>query len=330
MDTYAPITRSFAEDQRPDSPTKGRWFGVPQTIFLMLVQYNQRAFDEMGVEPVDTWDEFQDLCATIKEKGADKGMKPICVSGPTDVYCGHWWDRMIQRIVGKEEVAKVAFGDAKLQDNPGFLRAAQEIEKLPANDWFMDGFEGADFTAAQAMMFQGKAAMIHMGTWLVAEMADVIPDDWVMGSFDFPQVPDGAGNQSSMFGGAHIFSIPNPEKATSHEVNVPLAVEWLKRFTSPEHSAERAREVGQISPCVGVEAPPRLPGIDKLVSAASTGELIIYYYGIHWDTALWAAWYQPVQALFLGKINAEQLIEQMDDNLDNYRALEAKRRALLA
>lgn len=323
MDIYAPITRSFAVDQRPDSKTSGRWLGVPAEVVLMLIHYNQRAFDEMGVEPAKTWPEFLDLCATIYEKGKPKGMKPICVSGPTDIYVGHWWDRMIQRMVGRKEVEKVIFGDGHLRDNPGFLAAAKEIEKIPQNDWLMDGYEGADFTAAQAMFFQGKAAMIHMGTWLVGEMADVLPEDFVVGTFDFPTVPEGKGDQKAMFGTSHIFSVPNPKISKSHEVNVPLAIEYLKRFCGREASAKRAQVLGSISPCTKVPAPPRLPGVDKIIEAAGETELIIYYYGIHWDTALWAAWYPPVQALWLKKITAEQMIEQIDENLDKYRAMKA-------
>ena len=53
----------------------------------------------------------------------------------------------------------------------------------------MEGFEGANFTASQAMFFLEKAAMIHMGSWLVSEMADVIPEDFVVGTFDFPTRP---------------------------------------------------------------------------------------------------------------------------------------------
>ena len=75
------------------------------------------------------------------------------------------------------------------------------------------------------------------------------------------------------------------------------------------------------SPCVGVEPPARLPGIDKLIAEASKGELIVYYYGIHWDSALTEAWYPPVQAMFLKKATAEQVIEQIDENLDKFRAL---------
>ena len=185
----------------------------------------------------------------------------------------------------------------------------------------MEGYEGANFTAAQAMFFQEKAAMIHMGSWLVSEMADVIPEDFVVGTFDFPTVPTGKGNQSSMFGTSHIWSIPNPEISKSHDVNVPLAIEYLKRFTGKEQTAKRAKEIGAISPCNGVPSPARLPKVGNLIKKASQGELIIYYYGIHWDTDLWAAWYPPIQALFLKKINAEQVIEQIDGNLKKYRQL---------
>jgi hypothetical protein len=103
-------------------------------------------------------------------------------------------------------------------------------------------------------------------------------------------------------------------------VNVPLAVEFLKRFTGREHTAERAQRVGNISPNTNVESPPKLPGVGKLVDAAAGGELILYYYGVHWDTALTDAWMVPTQALFLKKIGAEEMLEQIDTNLDQYRA----------
>ena len=329
LDIYHPITHSFATDQRPGSPTNGKWFAVPQELVLMLIHYNKRAFDEMGVGPASTWPEFLELCATIDEKGRDRGMKPIAVSGPTAPYMAQWYDRMIQRVAGRSALEDVVFGNARAVDNPAFLESARELEKIFRNAWLMEGYRGADFTAAQALFFQGKAAMIHMGTWLLSEMADVIPDDFVIGAFDFPSVPGGLGKQTSMFGTTTAWSIPNPEKATSHRVNVPLALEYLKRFCGREHLARRARELGNISPCTKTPPPPRLPGVDRLIgraaeidaSSAAQGELIVFYYGVLWDAALSNAWWPPMQALWLGKVNAEQMVEQIDQNLDKYRAI---------
>jgi raffinose/stachyose/melibiose transport system substrate-binding protein len=320
-DTFTAGAKSFAVDSRPNTATPGAWWGVPWEMVLMLIHYNVAVFEEMGLQPPTTWNEFLSVCETINERGADKGIKPICVSGPTDVYCGHWWDRMIQRVVGRAEVERVVYGDGYLRDNAGFLTAAQEIAKLPQNDWFMEGYEGADFTGAQALFFQGKAAMIHMGSWLAAEMADVIPPDYRLGVFDFPTYDGGAGDQSAMFGTAQMWSIANPQKSTSHEVNVPLAVEYLRRWTSRERQVERAETLRMIPSVTEVSPPAGTTGMDAMVEKSATSDVIIYYYGIHWDTALWAAWYQPVQALFLKKIGPEEMVETIDKNLDEYRQL---------
>lgn len=319
-DTFTQGARAFTIDSRKDSKTPGVWWGVPFEMVLMLVHYNVKIFEDLGVQPAKTWAEFLTLCQTIAEKGKDKGIKPICVSGPTDVYCGHWWDRMTQRIVGRQAVENVVYGQGHLADNPGFLTAAQEIAKLPQNNWFMDGYEGADFTTAQALFFQGKAAMIHMGSWLAAEMKDAIPADYKLGVFDFPTYDGGAGDQNAMFGTAQMWSIANPAKATSHKVNVPLAVEYLKRWTSKERETERAQNLAMIPSVSGVPA-PSTTGMDAMVTKSATSDVIIYYYGIHWDTALWAAWYQPVQALFLKKIGPDEMVKQIDANLDKYRAV---------
>jgi raffinose/stachyose/melibiose transport system substrate-binding protein len=318
-DTFVPLVNSMDYDQREGSAHKGARYGVPFELVLFLLQYNVKIFDELGVEPAATWPEFLTLCETIRSKG----VKPICVSGPTFYYTAHWWDRLIQRIVGKEAVLDVAYGNAKLADNPGFLTAAQELQKLVDNDWLMDGYEGADFTSAQAMFFQDQAAMIHMGSWLTSEMKDSIPEGFQLAVVDFPTYPGGQGDQNAMFGTSQAMCIPNPAISTSHTVNVDLAVEFLKRRTSQAVCERAAQELAIVSPVKGVSAPPGVPGVDKQLERAATADFIIYYYGIHWDQALTNAWMVPTQALFLGQINAEQMIEQMDSELDKYRAQKA-------
>jgi N-acetylglucosamine transport system substrate-binding protein len=246
-------------DNRDGSPTKGKRFAVPFELVLMLVQYNQKLFDQAGVQPAATWPEFLTLCETLKTKG----IAPICVSGPTFYYTCHWWDRLIQRTVGTEGVRKVLYGDGFVADDPGFLTAAQELQKLVDNKYLMDGYESADFTAAQALFFQDKAAMIHMGSWLTSEMKDAIPADFKLSVVDFPTYPGGKGDQDAMFGTSQAMSIPNPDKSTSHKVNVPLAIEFLKRRTSKAVTEKAAQTLSIISPIKGVTAPPGVPGAVK-------------------------------------------------------------------
>ena len=318
-DTFLKSLDSFIVDSHPNTKTPGAYWGVPYELVLMLMQYNMDHFDTAGVKPPTTWAEFLDVCTALKAKG----IQPICVSGPTAPYCAQWWDRLTQRIVGTDAVKAVAFGDAKVADNPGFLTAAQELAKFKANDWFMEGYDGADFTTAQALFFQGKAAMIHMGTWLTTEMVDVIaalPKPFRLGVFDFPKYDGGAGDQNAGFGTAQMWSIANPDKATSHKVNVPLAVEYLKRWTSKENAAKRADTLKMISPIVDVPT-PAIDGLDGVLATVSKTDLIIYYYAIHWDTNLSTAWWNPIQALFLGQSSPEDTIKALDTGLDQYRSL---------
>jgi raffinose/stachyose/melibiose transport system substrate-binding protein len=319
-DTFLPSLNSFVIDSHPNTKTPGAWWGVPFELVLMLMQYNMDHFDTAGVKPPTTWTEFLDVCAKLKAAG----IQPICVSGPTAPYCAQWWDRLTQRIVGTDAVKAVAFGDAKVADNPGFLLAAQELAKFKANDWFMEGYDGADFTTAQALFFQGKAAMIHMGTWLTTEMVDVIaalPKPFRLGMFDFPQYEGGKGDQNAGFGTAQMWSIANPDKATSHKVNVPLAVEYLKRWTNNANTTFRSQNLKMIPPIKGVATPPDIAGLDAVIASTSKSDLIIYYYAIHWDTNLSTAWWNPIQALFLGQSTPEETIKALDDGLDQYRAL---------
>lgn len=315
-DTFLSALDGMDYDQREGSKTKGKRLGVAFELVLMLMQYNMQIFEDLGVEPATNWPDFLNLCETIRSKG----VKPICVSGPTFYYTCHWWDRLIQRVVGKQAVLDVTYGNAKLADNPGFLTAAQEIQKLIDNDWLMDGYESADFTVSQAMFFQGQAAMIHQGSWLTSEMKDAIPEGFRLGAFDFPAYPGGKGEQNAMFGQSQAMHIPNPAKSTSHKVNVELAVEFLKRRTAKDVQQKSATEQAVISPIKGVGAPTTLPGIDKVLANLATAPFIVYYYGHHWDQALTQAWMVPTQALFLKEIKAEQMIEQIDKNLEQYRA----------
>jgi raffinose/stachyose/melibiose transport system substrate-binding protein len=318
-DTFLPLVNSMDFDNREGSPTKGKRYGVPFELVLFLVQYNQKLFDQAGVQPAATWPEFLTLCETLMTKG----IAPICVSGPTFYYTSHWWDRLIQRTVGLDGVLKVAYGDGKLADDPGFLTAAQEMQKLVDNKYLMEGYEAADFTSAQALFFQDKAAMIHMGSWLTSEMKDSIPADFKLSVTDFPTFPGGKGDQNAMFGTSQAMSIPNPDKSTSHKVNIPLAVEFLKRRTSKAVLEKAAQTLSIVAPVRGVSAPPGVPGVDKQLEKAATAEFIIYYYGIHWDAALTQAWMVPTQALMLGKIKADEMIETIDANLAHYRDMKA-------
>lgn len=109
-------------------------------------------------------------CETLKSNGID----PIAVTGTYAPYMGAWLDYLMIREVGYD-AAYEAIRNGTLSELPGVKRAVDKCKQLIDNGYFLQGFEGTDFTAAQMQFFQGKAGMILMGTWLTSEMADSIP-----------------------------------------------------------------------------------------------------------------------------------------------------------
>ena len=78
-----------------------------------------------------------------------------------------------------------------------------------------------------------------------------------------------------------------------------------------------------ISPVAGVPTPPGINGLEEAIARGANSEMIVYYYGIHWDTNLSTAWWNPIQALFLGQTDAEGCIKMLDEGLAQYRELKA-------
>ncbi|MGE5603245.1 MAG: ABC transporter substrate-binding protein [Nitrososphaerales archaeon] len=298
----------------PSIKYKGKTYSAPEQTFIWLLQYNQKMLKDFGVEPPKTWDDVLKACETIKAKG----VAPIAMAGPINFYVGMWYDALAQRIVGEDAVMNVLYGQGKLADNPGFLKAAQEFQKLFTNGCIIKGFEGVDFTAVQQQFFQGQAAMIFMGSWLTTEMKDSIPKDFELGVTTFPTYEGGKGGQDTLFGRTLSWSVASASK------NPELAVEYLKRFsTDPAIVKQRAEQLGELVPLVGAPPPGGMIGIDKVLEQAKTSKMILYNYGVNSDTGLASAWYNPMVEMAFGKITPEQMIANIDKGLADYTAQKA-------
>jgi len=248
-----------------------------------------------------------------------KGVAPIAVSGQVNFYVGMWFDHLSQQLVGADAVAEYLYGDsdASLFDDPGFLEAAQRMDELRRRGFLIEGWEGTDFTTTQLYFFQRRAVMILMGSWLMTEMKASIPPGFELAVAPFPKVRGGVA-EPAIFGRVLSWSIPTRTRVPG------LALEFLRRITSRAASAERARVLGAISPVRGVPAPPEVNGIEAVLQDAESAEFILYNYGtISARFGLAAAWYDPLVAMWLGRLTPREALSAIDENLTAVRAQRA-------
>src|SRR5882724_2097206 len=77
----------------------GKQIFVPTSYYWWGLFYRKSAFQEWGVQPATTWDEFIKLCQTIKSKGVN----PITMgTGSTPWVASGWFDYLNLRVNGAE------------------------------------------------------------------------------------------------------------------------------------------------------------------------------------------------------------------------------------
>jgi len=289
---------TFLPNIKPMLTYEGKYYAIPVNVSIFVLYYNKKMFDDLGLTPPKTWDDFLAVCEVLKKNNID----PVAVTGQFNPYMQMWTDYLLQREAGYDETVKAMRGGG-FKNNPKFLEAARKLEDMVKKGYFLKGFEGTDFTAAQMAYIQGKAGMILMGSWLSSEMKESTPKDFQMGVVPFPAINGGQGKQDAMHGSAIMMSVAKSDK------NPDLAIEYMKQMTSKSIQTRMANEQNIIPAIKGVEISDRVIG---LKDALGSGDLVMRYLGIENDTELFNNYGVAVSKLFFGKITAEQFIDEID------------------
>jgi raffinose/stachyose/melibiose transport system substrate-binding protein len=285
---------------------RGQVNTLPIQQYLTVVFYNKTLFKKLGIAKTpDTWAEFLKVCETIK----GKGIAPIVMDGGIDFYNLYWYSHLADRYEGMNALLGAIYDKTgKSWDKPGFLKAAQAIKELRDKGYFIKGFEGYQFPAGQIDWAQGKGAFLLIHTYMPIEVKDSVPDDFVFGSFPFPSVPGGKGDQfqltSAMGGVAILKSTKDPA----------LAFDFLKTIVSRKVQARFAQEAQNVPAVTGVPLPPIFKDIEQIM-VKQTGTFKDYSSGpgsFEPEYATSVLYPLNTQLLF-GKITPADFIKQLKE-----------------
>jgi ABC-type glycerol-3-phosphate transport system substrate-binding protein len=285
------------------SPTDNKIYAVPESITTIQMFYNKKIFADHGLTPPTTVSDLLSDAAKLKAAG----IAPFAVTGTFEPYMQMWFDYLLTRYSGAKNVEAAINGTKNFASLPGVMQAADDLQTMVRSGYFLKGFESTDFTAAQLDFFQGKSAMILMGSWLQGEMAQSIPSGFQLGTFPFPSVPGAAGDPSAVFGGVNGMEVASQSK------NPNAGVAWLQFLATKKLQQEYQTREGQISPYAGVPAPPAFEAVVKTLSQPDA--FLPEYFGTTASTKLTAAYDDPIANLFFGKIDAAKLVSEIDKNL---------------
>ncbi|MFI1393628.1 ABC transporter substrate-binding protein [Streptomyces sp. NPDC020681] len=157
----------------------GKKVFVPTTYYWWGVFYRKSNFAKWGVKEPKTWDEFLDLCDTLK----GRGVAPIGLGagGNTPWVASSWFDYLNIRINGAAYHRDLLAGKHRFDDPEVRKVFDRWTEALP---YFDPNGTALPFQDATTALLQGRTGMMLIGTFF----ADSAPKEQ-LGDIDFFRFP---------------------------------------------------------------------------------------------------------------------------------------------
>jgi raffinose/stachyose/melibiose transport system substrate-binding protein len=278
----------------------GKVLSLPMEFNIEGVWYNKKIFADNGIAVPKTWDELVAAAAKLKTAG----IQPFAASGiqgwPITRLIGNY----LFSTLGADAMAKVQAGEVKLTD-PQYVAAAQAVADLGAKGYFGDGVASLDYTPAEDLFLQGKAAMFYMGSWILSELNDPKQDQIGLsnvGFFPFPSVAGGKGPSPIIPMNAGQPSSVNPKQLDAANEK------WLK-YMIQTYGDTAMRLKGQVTGFKVRHMPTNLsPATKMVVATLATAKHPVLWFEALFGSKATTVSQQDAAPLVTGQMSAEQFM----------------------
>ncbi len=290
----------------------GRQYGLPYSVGVVGFWYRPDLFAKAGITaPPATMDELMTAIGRLKAAG----IAPIALGSkdkwPDAFYWGFLATRQCSAATLQKTTKDLTF------DDPCYLRAGQDLQRLIAAQPFQEGFLGTPAQQGAAssagLIANGKAAMELQGHWDGGIITGLTPDAKPLGDklgwFPFPSVPGGQSAPDTTFGGGDGFSCSAAAP--------PACADFLKFLLSPaEQRMFGALNVGlPVAP--GSESSVTDPTVAGVLKARGASSFTQLYFDKALPTAVGGALNDEIVNMFVGKSSPEKIIQAATDAAAN-------------
>ena len=247
---------------------EGKSYMLPFHVNINGWWYNKTLFEANGWTVPKTWDEL----IVLNDKIKAKGIAPLTYQGQYPYYMlsGFIYPLIISH-GGIEAWNACQNLEPGAWTSPSVIAAAEKVVELVKRKDFLEGSLGLSHTDSQAAFYEGKAAMIPCGSWLVAEMENYTKEmKGKVPTPEFMSVPvlaGGKGDPTALQVGIEPFVIPAKAK------DQKAGIEIFKFMTTPEKAKEFVEKKGTLMAVKvgeGVKYPSHLVEAARIFDASKT------------------------------------------------------------
>lgn len=233
----------------------GKQYRICTNMTMAGFFYNKDIFNELGLQPADTWDEFVKNLETIKEKKPD--VTPWFIFGKEAWHLGHLIEFIphgyIKQTLGTIDCKKAMLNNDKEKLNFGAAdgpMATFAQNMLTLKDKGLINSDVLTVTSDNCVQdfVTGKAAMFSNGMWVLSSLMDADPDIATkIGFAPYPAyMPDSKPVVLSAEDSGYSISATTEHKAE--------AIEFLNFLFKPENQKKYSEAAGAPSAFTDVTA----------------------------------------------------------------------------
>lgn len=215
----------------------GKTYGIPINYSASCVFYNTQLFKKAGIKKAPaTWDAFLSDCKMLKKAG----ITPIALSGK-DGWCVAVFSAYLSNRIGGNAPFNAILSGGGSWTNKCFIKSGEMIRQLYNLGYTQKSCIGDNADNAMSYVKSGKAAMIVMGSWAIAQLET--SDSQVkgkMGVFTFPTVKGGKGDANAWLAKTDNIAV----SATSSHPDA--CIKFIKYLTSDKAQKATAEIAGKI------------------------------------------------------------------------------------
>lgn len=229
----------------------GKVSGYPTSYNILGIYYRKDIFEQYGLEVPTTFEEFEQVCATLKENG----ITPISTAGLNGWHVMRFLELLIEYYAGAEQHDAMNNFDESW-DNDAVAQAFEKYKEFVDKGYFPDGFLTQDPNDTLIAVANGQCAMDVQGQWYDGNILQNELDINNYGVFAFPS---GESNRMSSFAEMTQFNANNSEE------ELDACVAFMDFYYSQENADQYAEYYNLPLPTANPEMPEGQPNVPVML-----------------------------------------------------------------
>ncbi|MGB9790184.1 MAG: ABC transporter substrate-binding protein [Thermotoga caldifontis] len=249
----------FPEAFKSTCSYKDKIYFIPQSWYWWGVYYRKSVFEKLGIKEPKTWDEFLQVCETLKRNG----IVPITIGTKFPWTAAGWFDILNLRINGLDYHIALTAGEVPYTD-PKLMKVFEYWRQLIDRGYLLPNHTAYEWQEAATFLFRGQAGMYYMGQFIKDVAPAEVKDD--LDFFRFPIIdPNVALYEETPIDG---FMIP------ANAPNKKGAIVFLRFIASKEAQEKFAKDLGRLAANVEVAPPDEhaRKGLDMILASAGVAQ----------------------------------------------------------